>query len=63
MDQIEIYDDQDSYCVLYQGTHIQRVTKFVGDSQFKREVLFQNLPNRIQKVIIEAIYHDNEPPK
>ena len=59
MNKLSIHYHNDLYEILFTSSSIHRIEKFVGDSQFRRDVTFDELPEKLQTEIISQIMSDD----
>lgn len=57
---ITCHVDDDIYDVVVSGPAVLKVTKFLGDSQYPRDVLFEELSRDVQVQILEEVMNHLE---
>lgn len=56
---IAIPFNEDSYEIVIKENRITRVTKFCGDSQFIRELQFDDLNEEVKRLLVEELNERN----
>jgi hypothetical protein len=52
---INIHFESDLFQFVIKENRITRVTKFCGDSQFMREMLFEDLSEEVRRLLVEEL--------
>lgn len=60
MPRLTIFHSSDIYEILYSENVISHIDKLIGDSQTRREVTFDKLPDQVQFEILQIINSDED---
>lgn len=60
MNRLTLYYNCDLYEVIYNETSIHHIEKFIGESQIRRDISFDELPEKLQSLILTEIENDTD---
>ena len=60
MPRLTIFHSSDIYEILYSDDTITHIDKLIGDSQTRREITFDKLPDQIQSEVLQIINNTDE---
>lgn len=52
---INVHHESDLYQFVVKDNRITRITKFCGDSQFMREMTFDEVPDDVSRLLVEDL--------
>lgn len=60
MPRLIIFHSSDIYEILYSDDAITHIDKLIGDSQTRREITFDKLPDQVQSEVLQIINNTDE---
>lgn len=60
MHRLTLFHSSDMYEILYDGNRILHIDKLVGESQLRREITFDKLPEAVQSDVLRVLTLNDE---
>ena len=60
MHRLTLFHSSDMYEILYSGNRILHIDKLIGESQLRREITFDKLPEPVQHDVLQVLTVNEE---